>query len=139
MVTRKQLAMFLAGIASLIFVVSVGVALAGDYSVDTKTKDGIGTYLVDGKGMTLYYFEKDTPGKSACVGSPCADLWPVFYTETVTVPTGLDGTKFGTITRTDKRKQTTYKDMPLYYFVKDTAPGETSGEGFKGIWHVAKP
>ncbi|MEH2482325.1 putative lipoprotein with Yx(FWY)xxD motif [Nitrobacteraceae bacterium AZCC 2146] len=29
---------------------------------------------------------------------------------------------------------------PLYTFKKDTAPGETNGDGFlNGAWHMAKP
>ena len=28
---------------------------------------------------------------------------------------------------------------PLYLFVKDTKPGDTSGDGVGGVWHLAKP
>jgi len=31
-------------------------------------------------------------------------------------------------------------EKPLYTFKKDTAPGETNGDGFlNGAWHIAKP
>ena len=44
-----------------------------------------------------------------------------------------------TITRADGKKQTTYKGLPLYYFSKDVKPGDTTGQGFKDLWSVAKP
>jgi predicted lipoprotein with Yx(FWY)xxD motif len=42
----------------------------------TKTGDSTkGKVLTDGKGMTLYTFDKDAGGKSACNG-PCVTNWP---------------------------------------------------------------
>lgn len=29
--------------------------------------------------------------------------------------------------------------MPLYYWVKDKKPGDVTGDGVNGVWHVAKP
>ncbi len=138
MMTRKQLAIFLAGIVAMVLVVVVAGEASADSSLDIRTKDGIGSYLVDAKGMTLYHFDKDMPGKSACAG-PCVENWPIFYSDTVTVSQGLNPTDFGTITRDDGKKQTTYRGMPLYYFVKDKAPDDTFGQGVKDIWHVVKP
>lgn len=117
--------------------VAGGIAVADNMSIVVKTKDGVGKYLADGKGMTLYYFKKDSPGKSACEG-PCVERWPLFYTEKVMVE-GLKSEDFGTITRTDGKKQTTYKGMPLYYFFKDTKPGDTIGHGVNDVWFVAAP
>jgi len=31
------------------------------------------------------------------------------------------------------------KGMPLYYFARDAAPGDTKGDGVKEIWPLAKP
>jgi len=135
MITRKHL-IISAALLVLTAVVS-SLALAAD-SVGIKNKDGIGSYLADGKGLTLYTFMKDSPGKSACAG-PCVGLWPPFFTDTVAVPASLDAKNFGTITRDDGKKQTTYKGMPLYYFSGDGGAGETKGDGVKGIWNAAKP
>jgi predicted lipoprotein with Yx(FWY)xxD motif len=29
--------------------------------------------------------------------------------------------------------------MPLYYFARDAAPGDTKGDGVKEIWSLAQP
>jgi predicted lipoprotein with Yx(FWY)xxD motif len=118
--------------------VLAGVAFADHHAVKVAKKDGIGSYLTDIKGMTLYTFKKDSPGKSACEG-PCVDNWPLYYQEAVGPKDGLDAKDFGTITRADGKKQTTYKGMPLYYFIKDAKPGDTMGQGLKDAWYAAAP
>lgn len=118
--------------------VVTGVAFAAHHAVKVAKKDGIGSYLTDIKGMTLYTFKKDMPGKSMCEGA-CVNNWPLFYREKVEAKDGLVSSDFGTITRADGKMQTTYKGMPLYYFIKDVKPGDTVGQGFKDVWSVAKP
>ncbi|WP_370156328.1 hypothetical protein [Ferrovibrio sp.] len=96
----------------------------------------IGTVLVDAKGMTLYTFDRDaTPGKSVCNGQ-CAQNWPPLM-----VPAGAEATgDWSVVTRDDGSKQWAYKGKPLYGWVKDQKPGDTTGDGFlNGAWHVAKP
>ena len=115
-----------------------GIALADHHAVKVAKKDGIGSYLTDIKGMTLYSFKKDTPGMSACEGE-CVAKWPIYYVETVAAKDGLKAEDFGTITRADGKKQTTYKGMPLYFFSGDKAAGDTNGQGVKDLWHVAAP
>lgn len=124
----------LAGILVGLFLSTAVVAA----TVEIKNKDGIGSYLSDEKGMTLYLFTKDTPGMSACAG-PCVDKWPLFTAENVTVPDGVKAADFGMITRADGKKQTTYKGLPLYYFVKDIKAGDTTGQGVNGVWYVVAP
>ena|ERR1700690_1976307 len=106
------------------------------YAVDIKSKEGIGSYLVDAKGMTLYNFKKDSQGKSTCMGE-CGGMWPAFFTANITVPPGLKASDFGTITRNDGKKQTTYQGIPLYYFTDDRKPGDTHGNGVSNIWFPA--
>ena len=117
---------------------AAGAAYAEHHAVKVANKDGIGSYLTDVKGMTLYVFKKDSAGKSACEG-PCVDNWPLYYQEKVAAMDNLKADDFGTITRGDGKKQTTYKGMPLYYFIKDAKPGDTAGQGVKDVWFVAKP
>ena len=117
---------------------SAGIALADHHAVKVAKKDGVGSFLTDIKGMTLYTFKKDTPGKSACEGD-CVAKWPPYYVEKVAAKDGLKDADFGTITRADGKKQTTYKGMPLYFFGGDKAPGDTNGHGVKDLWSVATP
>lgn len=93
-------------------------------------KNGV---LVGANDMTLYVFDKDAGGKSMCNG-PCADNWPPLM-----APAGEKGSgDFGVITRDDGRQQYTYKGKPLYYWSKDKAAGDKTGDGFNNVWHVAK-
>ncbi len=94
-----------------------------------------GKTLVDTKGMTLYTFDKDAGGKSMCNG-PCAENWPPLMAADGAKPTA----DMTIVVRDDGKKMWAYKGKPLYTFKKDTAPGETDGDGFlNGAWHMAKP
>ncbi len=115
-----------------------GAAYADHHAVKISQKEGIGKYLTDAKGMTLYLFKKDSPGKSMCSG-PCVEKWPIYHRETVAAPAGAMAADFGTITREDGKKQTTYKGWPLYYFAGDKGPGDTAGQGAGGVWYVVNP
>ena len=106
-----------------------------------KTADSsLGVILVDAEGKTLYYFAKDVPasGTSSCYGQ-CEVVWPVFSADPVTVSSPLDPADFGTITRTDGTKQTTYYGWPLYYFQADTKTGDVKGENVGKNWFVFNP
>jgi predicted lipoprotein with Yx(FWY)xxD motif len=115
-----------------------GTAFADHHAVKISKKDGVGSFLVDTKGMTLYVFKKDSPGMSACAGE-CVAKWPIYYRDAVATKDGLKTADFGVITRADGQKQTTYKGMPLYYFAGDKTAGDTNGQGVKDLWYVAAP
>ncbi len=108
------------------------------YTINISNKAGIGDYLVDSKGMTMYYFLRDNYFKSNATAAIVAN-WPVFYTASIVVPASLKASDFGFFTRDDGQKQTTYKGWPLYYYVKDQAPGDTTGQQFNSIWFVITP
>ena len=112
-------------------------ALADHHAVKVAKDDKLGSYLTDAKGMALYTFKKDSPGKSACAGE-CVAKWPLYFREKVGGDPKL-AADFGTITREDGQKQTTYKGLPLYYFAGDKAAGETKGQGVKEVWYLAAP
>jgi len=111
---------------------------AASYTLMIKNKAGIGDYLTDSKGMTLYYFTKDTAGKSNAT-APVIANWPIFYAAGIVVPSNLKASDFGTITGFNGQMQTTYKGWPIYYYVKDQAPGDTLGQGVGGVWYVINP
>lgn len=110
-------------------------------AVDLMTASSAkGDIVVDGKGMSVYYFTKDVKdsGKSACEGG-CLAAWPpVTTTSDKPVVEGVTGT-IGTITTADGKKQITVNGMPVYYFAKDTAPGEVKGQGVNGVWYLVSP
>jgi len=99
----------------------------------------LGTVVVDGAGMTVYEFDKDTKGsgKSACTGG-CASLWPAVTASGTPTLTGVSGT-VGTITRADGTKQVTLNGHPLYTYANDAKPGDVTGQGVAGIWWVVSP
>ncbi|MFC9841442.1 hypothetical protein ACFVKB_48015 [Rhodococcus sp. NPDC127530] len=110
---------------------------AGGGAVQLGTQEtALGTVVTDPAGYTLYWFTEDTPDTSACVGQ-CTTVWP----PTLGAPhTGgraeLTGA-LGTLTRPDDgAQQAVYDGHPLHRFAKDTAPGQTNGDGVKGQWHV---
>jgi predicted lipoprotein with Yx(FWY)xxD motif len=87
--------------------------------------------------MTLYTYAKDTPGKSVC-NDKCAVNWPPLISDSApAAPDGATGT-FGVIKRDDGGSQVTYNDMPLYTYIKDTAPGDTTGQDVGDVWYVAQ-
>lgn len=96
---------------------------------------GSGPVLADGKGMTLYVFDKDTAGMSSCNG-PCAHNWPPLMAEPGSTASG----DWTTIKRGDGTMQWAYKGRPLYTWIKDQKPGDATGDGFmNGAWHAARP
>lgn len=122
---------------TLIILALVG-ALAGcstitSESVPARAEGGV---LVDTKGMTLYTFDKDpaNTGKSVCVDQ-CEKAWPPLAAPGDAKSMG----EYTVITRNDGTKQWAYKGKPLYTWTKDTKPGDTTGDGFRNIWRVARP
>ena len=107
-----------------------------DYTVMYYHKPGLGTFLTDGSGRTLYFFAKENAGEVACNGA-CLDNWPVFSSSPLVVPSLLKIADFATTVRPDGTRQSLYKGRLLYYFIKDTKPGDTNGEGVLNAWHVA--
>lgn len=102
----------------------------------TRNSTTKGAYLADFAGMTLYTFDKDTSGVSTCYSS-CAKVWPP-YTSGATAQKTLP-VNITVITRTDGTKQFAWKGMPLYYYATDQKPGDITGDGVNGVWHIAKP
>lgn len=101
------------------------------------TNTSLGPVLSGANGRSLYFFAPDVSGVSACTGG-CINTWPVFYQETPVLGAGLTAREFGTITRNDGAKQTTFNGWPLYYFRNDANPGDVRGENVGNVWYVAK-
>ena len=96
-----------------------------------------GNIITDNKGRALYFFFSDAGAGSACTGD-CLVAWPAFYEDNLSIGTGLNAGDFGTITRSDGKKQSTFKGWPLYYFQSDAKPGDVNGDKVGNLWAVAK-
>lgn len=132
---KRLVIVILAFFLSVVFAASV---LADHHAVKIAEKEGVGKYLTDANGMTLYWFVKDTPGISSCNGE-CLKKWPLYYRETVVDPANRLTADFSTIVRPDGQKQTAFRGYPLYYFFKDKVVGDTNGQAVKEIWYVIDP
>jgi predicted lipoprotein with Yx(FWY)xxD motif len=112
-------------------------------SVIVKTAKGSkGAYLVGPNGHALYMWVADSGGQSNCSGA-CAKFWPPLTTTSKPgVSGGAMAADLSTITRSDGKKQVTYKGHPLYYVAEDTSPGMTAGQGNDGFgakWWLVAP
>ncbi|WP_196260272.1 COG4315 family predicted lipoprotein [Pelagibacterium limicola] len=101
--------------------------------VTTATTD-IGDVIADAEGFVLYTFRNDAPGVSNCYDQ-CAQNWPPFFAE----EGATEGDGYTLVTRNDGTVQWAKEGMPLYYWVGDTEPGQTTGDGVGGNWDVARP
>jgi len=108
-----------------------------------RTTEGkVGTFLVDSQGRTLYLFEADKNGRSACSGD-CAMDWPPMTTTGAPVAgSGVTAGWLGTVKRADGVTQVTYAGHPLYTYEDDRSAGQTTGQGvsaFGAEWYVVNP
>lgn len=109
-------------------------------TVQLGHNDGLGSTVVDGEGRTLYRFDPDSahPSKATCVDA-CAVTWPpVLVNDEITFK-GLDSTTISAVVRPDGTHQLTIGGWPVYKFSKDTAAGDTKGEGVGGTWFAVAP
>ena len=120
--------------------------------INVATSPALGRYLTNKNGLTLYMFANDADGASTCTGD-CEVLWPAFTTDIAnpSLDSTLRAIDFATITNTAGKMQVTYRGWPLHTYSPPgtngygsssnvpEAPGSTGGDGFAGIWFVAKP
>lgn len=120
---------------------AAGGSSSGSSVITTASASG-GTILTDGSGRAVYLWTKDSGGMSACTGA-CTGTWPpVHASGTVTASGSAKPSDLGTITRSDGTKQVTYDGHPLYYYVGDSGPGMSSGQGsnqFGAKWWLVAP
>ena len=130
-------------VLALVAAAAVAVAADAGGSATVKARHGkLGTYVTDGKGFSLYLFEKDKRRKSSCYGA-CAKVWkPLTVKGAPTAGRGLKRSLLATTTRTGGAKQVTYGGHPLYYYDDDHKAGQTEGQGvneFGAKWYVVRP
>ena len=127
------------GVGGAWHVIKIGSAAAAQTSALKVSRTSVGTVLASRRGLTLYYYAEDKPGsgKSVCTGG-CASTWPPLAAP-VRAPAGvrLPG-PLGVITRPGGLRQVTVNGYPVYTYAGDKAPGQTTGNGIEGAWHVIK-
>ena len=121
----------------------------GAAALGVRQKEGLGTYLTDASGRSLYVFLADTAATtgvqrtSTCYDA-CAQAWPPLLSdgEPVAADPAVRGALLGTVERRDGTRQVTYNGWPLYYYARDGNPGDTNGqdvEGFGAEWYLVSP
>lgn len=140
---RRITVILVAAVALAVAAAAIALGSSGSSSSSSSTiklrSTSLGKIVVDAKGHTLYLFEKDKNGKSACSGA-CAQNWPpLTVSGTPKAGSGLHA-KLGTTKRSDGKRQVTYGGHPLYTFILDKGkPGSVKGEGLKAFgaeWYV---
>lgn len=113
-------------------------AYGAAYTVNTATitvKGMSAHVLTDGRGMTLYYVQSDTPTSSSCTGG-CAKIWPPLLSASAPAAAGPLSGKL-TAVKTANGSQVSYNGHPLYTYSGDSAPRQANGQGIAGKWWVA--
>lgn len=119
-------------LAATAFVSLAATAFAAGPLTTVKTDKG--DVLAGDKGMSVYTFKNDKPGVSNCYDK-CAQNWPPVMASSDAKADGA----YSLVTRKDGAKQWAKDGMPLYYWAKDSKKGDVTGDGFNGVWDVAKP
>lgn len=121
---------------------SAGPEAAGGTAVSAAATPKLGKVIVDPEGLTLYDFHKDKGTTSSCYGS-CAQVWPPLLSEgKPQAGEGAVTSKLGTAKRKDGTVQVTYAGHPLYTYVGDMKPGDTTGNNFSSFgakWYALRP
>ena len=121
---------------------TAGASAGGAATIDVANNAQLGQILTDSNGNTVYVFDKDTNGKSACSGS-CAGVWPPVTTSgSPKAGKGVVASKLGTTKRSDGSTQVTYDGRPLYTYTADTSPWDTTGNGvnlYGALWYAVQP
>jgi len=111
-------------------------------TLGVASSSGLGKFLVDSRGRTLYLFQKDSGTRSACTGA-CAASWPPLRASgKPVVGSGVTASKVTTAARSDGAPQVVYDGHPLYLFSGDKNPGDTNGQGvtaFGAAWYALSP
>ena len=89
--------------------------------------------VTDDAQMTLYTFDKDADGKSACYDD-CAKNWPPYLGKAGETK----GAEWTLVERTDGAMQWAYKGKPTYLYHDDKKAGDMAGDGKGGLWHTIK-
>jgi predicted lipoprotein with Yx(FWY)xxD motif len=123
---------------------SASSSSAAGATVQTRNIKGLGTVLVNSRGLTLYMFVPDKQKKATCKGA-CAVLWPPLKLKTGQKPTAGGAARkalLGTDPYAGGKRIVTYAHWPLYTYYLDKKPGQATGQAVNnsgGLWYVLAP
>jgi len=130
-------------VAALAAMTTLFLALAQDTAVPTLTvveNPEWGSHLADSQGRSLYVYQLDEGGVSACTDEVCTRNWPPYLVEgEVTAGEGVDAALVGTYERPDGTTQVTYNGWPLYYNARDEAQGHVRGQALGDVFFLMAP
>ena len=121
-------------LAGGILLAAAGAAQAAPLTRSVSVVEGTETHLYLGTqfGQTLYTFDNDANGHSACVQG-CAEKWPPLLVGADEAATLV--APYATITRASGLLQVTYQGKPIYTYFLDHAEGDDKGDGVGTVWH----
>ena len=115
------------------FAIATAIAILPTLALAQAPAKAMNGMLASNDGMTLYTFDKDAGGKSACNGA-CAGIWPPLKA----AGDAKDSGDWTLVARDDGSKQWAFKGKPLYTYSKDSKAGDMAGDGIGGAWHTIK-
>ena len=124
------------GMATSLIAAGTAGAATTSSMVSTAQSAKYGTILVSGN--TVYTLKAS---KVSC-GAKCLNVWPKVLLPagvmTATAGPGVNAAKLGTVAGQGGSLQVTYGGKPLYWFSKDTRPGQVKGnvKDKWGSWSV---
>jgi predicted lipoprotein with Yx(FWY)xxD motif len=100
----------------------------------------LGSILVNRGGHTVFAFTRDSRNHDRCAQvAGCTGIWPLVTTSgTPALGPGVKRSLVGTI-KVAGARQVTYAGHPLYTYIGDAGPGDTSYVGqsqFGGKWYA---
>ena len=109
----------------------MAIAIPPDTPADVSlfVEDGKYVFRVD-ESKSIYVYDRDKAGKPTCVNE-CAKQWRPVIASAGSQPVGA----WTLVERADHSKQWRYRNRPIYTKADDK-PGQTSGDGVDGVWHV---
>jgi predicted lipoprotein with Yx(FWY)xxD motif len=122
-------------LAAAVLATAMPIAHADDYAAGAiKSSDTAkGEVLTNAAGMSLYTYDNDARGKPTCYGQ-CAAKWPPLIAAAHAKANG----DYTLVKRKDGSRQWAHDGRPLYLWRNDRKPGDVTGDGVGGVWHVAK-
>jgi len=151
---KRPMLLALAAVAAIVLAACGSSASSNSTTAKTTSKPAssgatvavgttsLGKILVGPNGRTLYEFQADKGKTSTCYTS-CAVEWPpLTVSGPVKAGPGINAALLGTTPRTAGANQVTYDGHPLYYYVGDGSPGQTTGQAvnqFGALWYVLTP